>query len=90
MHLLLQAGGSGVTVKLDGSVSIDQATGRLTATFQESPQWPFEDIELTLDGGARAPLANPSTCGTALGAIVSADALQRASTRRTRRASRSS
>jgi hypothetical protein len=66
MHLLLQARGSGVTVKLDGSVSIDQATGRLTATFQESPQWPFEDIELTLNGGARAPLANPSSCGTPL------------------------
>jgi uncharacterized repeat protein (TIGR01451 family) len=66
MHLLLQAQGSGVTVKLDGSVSIDQATGRLTATFQESPQWPFEDIELTLNGGARAPLANPSSCGTPL------------------------
>ena len=66
MHLLLQAQGSGVTVKLDGSVSIDQATGRLTATFQESPQWPFEDIEMTLNGGARAPLANPSSCGTPL------------------------
>lgn len=66
LRLLLQAGGSGVTVKLEGSVSIDQSTGQLTATFRESPQWPFEDLELTLNGGSRAPLANPSSCGTAL------------------------
>ena len=68
LHLLLQARGSGVTVKLDGSVSIDQASGRLTATFPNSPQWPFEDVALTLNGGARAPLANPSVCGTPLAA----------------------
>ena len=58
-----------MTVKLDGSVSIDQATGQLTATFQESPQWPFEDVELTLNGGARAPLANPSSCGRPLDGV---------------------
>jgi hypothetical protein len=68
LHLLLQARGSGVTVKLDGSVSIDQATGRLTATFQNSPQWPFEDVTLTLNGGAQAPLANPAVCETPLAA----------------------
>ncbi len=66
MRLLLQARGSGVTVKLEGSVSIDQASGRLTATFEQTPQWPFEDIELTLNGGGRAPLANPSACGSPL------------------------
>ena len=37
LRLLLQAQGSGVTVKLEGAASIDQSTGQLTVTFQESP-----------------------------------------------------
>jgi hypothetical protein len=68
IRLQLQAQGSGVTVKLEGSGSIDQATGQLTVTFRESPQLPFEDVRLTLDGGSRAPLANTSTCGVPLAA----------------------
>ncbi|MGD0452464.1 MAG: hypothetical protein ABSB69_02600 [Solirubrobacteraceae bacterium] len=66
IRLLLQAQGSGVTVKLEGATSIDQSTGQLTATFDEAPQLPFEDLKLTLDGGQNAPLANPSTCGVPL------------------------
>ncbi|HTU80466.1 MAG TPA: hypothetical protein VMF09_17085 [Solirubrobacteraceae bacterium] len=69
IRLLVQAQGSGVTIKLEGSASIDQATGQLTASFQELPQLPFEDVQLTLDGGADAPLANsPTACGTPLSA----------------------
>jgi hypothetical protein len=68
IRLLLQAQGSGVTVKLEGSATIDQQTGQLTATFDESPQLPFEQLKLTLDGGANAPLANGSTCGVPLAA----------------------
>jgi uncharacterized repeat protein (TIGR01451 family) len=68
IHLLLQAQGSGVTIKLEGSGSIDQSTGQLTVTFDESPQLPFEELKLTLDGGATAPLANASTCGVPLSA----------------------
>lgn len=68
LRLLLQAQGSGVTVKLEGSTSIDQSTGQLTVTFAESPQLPLEDLKLTLNGGSRAPLANPSRCGVPLAA----------------------
>jgi hypothetical protein len=68
IRLLLQAQGSGVTVKLEGSGAIDQQTGQLTATFDESPQLPFEQLKLTLDGGANAPLANGSACGVPLAA----------------------
>jgi len=66
VRLLVQAQGSGVTVKLDGATSIDQSTGQLTARFDEAPQLPFEDLKLTFDGGQSAPLVNPSTCGTPL------------------------
>ncbi len=65
LRLLLQAQGSGVTVKLEGSGSIGQGTGSLSATFKDNPQLPFEDLQLTLSGGPRAPLANPTVCGPA-------------------------
>ncbi len=68
VRLFVQAQGSGVTIKLVGSVAIDQATGDLTATFANDPQLPLEDLKLTLDGGPGAPLANASTCGVALAA----------------------
>lgn len=57
--------GSGVVVKLPGSVSVDTATGRITARFRENPQLPFEKLTLTLKGGPQAPLANPQSCGSA-------------------------
>ncbi|MCW3020293.1 MAG: hypothetical protein JWN10_2601, partial [Solirubrobacterales bacterium] len=68
LRLLVQAQGSGVTVKLEGATSIDQSTGQLTARFSELPQLPFEEIQLSLNGGARAPLANASVCGVPLAA----------------------
>ena len=71
VRLLVQAQGSGVTVKLEGATSIDQSTGQLTMTFVNAPQLPFEDLKLTLNGGSRAPLANTSTCGVPLAASSS-------------------
>jgi hypothetical protein len=67
-RLLLQAqgeGSDGVLVKVEGSLSINQQTGQLTATFDETPQLPFNELKLTLGGGPRAALANPRTCGPA-------------------------
>lgn len=58
-------GQSGVVVKLEGSVSVNQQTGQLTATFDNNPQLPFSDFRLTLGGGPRATLANPRICGPA-------------------------
>ncbi len=66
IRLLLQVQGAGVTVKLEGSTTIDQGTGQLTVSFVQAPELPFADLTLTLNGGARAPLANPSTCGIPL------------------------
>ena len=68
IRLLLEAHSSGVTVKLEGHVSIDQASGGLTASFPEDPQLPIEEVRLVFDGGSNAPLANPATCGTPLAA----------------------
>jgi hypothetical protein len=54
----------GVHLKLPGEVRADPNTGQLTATFAETPQLPAEEIKLEFKGGARAPLRNPSDCGT--------------------------
>ena len=69
VRLYLQAigeGSDGITVKLAGSGSIDPQTGRLTTTFAENPQLPFERVKLELQGGPRATLANPRACGPAV------------------------
>jgi hypothetical protein len=69
VRLYLQAigeGGDGITIKQAGTGSIDQRTGRLTTSFPEEPQLPFEHIKLEMTGGPRATLANPRTCGPAL------------------------
>jgi hypothetical protein len=62
--LYIEAAGEGVVIKLPGKVAADPATGRLTASFDENPQLPFEELKLHFDGGPRAPLANPQTCGS--------------------------
>ena len=63
--LYLEADGSGVVVKLKGTVSVDPSTGRVTARFTENPQLPVSEVSIRLKGGARAPLANPRQCGPA-------------------------
>ncbi len=54
-----------VTVRLKGTVTPDETTGRLTATFAENPEQPFSNVILHFNGGPLAPLANPLVCGTA-------------------------
>ncbi len=55
----------GISVRLQGTVTPNETTGQLTATFTELPEQPFSNAILHFTGGALAPLANPLTCGTA-------------------------
>ena len=55
--------GKGVLVKVRGTVTPNPLTGQLTAVFDENPQLPFSELKLQLNGGSRAPDANPSVCG---------------------------
>ncbi len=55
---------TGVRVKLAGDVHLDQSTGRLTSTFKNSPQVPFENIVIKFFGGPTATQSTPSECGT--------------------------
>jgi hypothetical protein len=62
---LVGEGESGIVVKLEGHGEINQQTGQITTVFENTPQLPFSEFQLTLQGGERATLANPRTCGTA-------------------------
>ena len=55
----------GVYLKLAGHASVNAQTGRVTATFEDQPQFPVSEINIALKRGPRAPLANPQTCGAA-------------------------
>ncbi|HEY7830829.1 MAG TPA: hypothetical protein VIC06_09730 [Solirubrobacteraceae bacterium] len=63
IRLLVAASGDGVNVKVPGTVHLDAASGRLTATFQEIPQQPVTDIKLVFNGGPQAALTTPRVCG---------------------------
>jgi hypothetical protein len=54
---------SGVLVKLAGKVDLDETTGRIVATFENTPQAPIEDLEVHLFSGPLAPLSTPTHCG---------------------------
>ncbi|HEX4670792.1 MAG TPA: hypothetical protein VH279_00920, partial [Solirubrobacteraceae bacterium] len=61
--LLVAVDDHGVHLKLTGQVTLDQATGQITTVFDDLPQVPFTSFALTFQGGDRAVLANPSSCG---------------------------
>jgi hypothetical protein len=76
MYMLVEDPVSGSTVKLAGEVRLCentgevvdgmscQAPGQIITTFDNTPDLPFEDLELHFFGGERAPLSTPSHCGT--------------------------
>jgi hypothetical protein len=64
LKLLVVAAGEGVNLKLVGNINLDEQTGRLTTTFDETPELPFTTFRLSFNGGARAALATPTGCGT--------------------------
>ncbi len=70
--LYLELGGegelsySGVHIKVEGRTEVNPATGQLTTIFEENPQAPFTELKVHLNGGPRAPLANPAVCGPAV------------------------
>jgi hypothetical protein len=76
MYLMVEDPISGSTVKLTGEVQLCEAAGQVVdgvscqgqgqiiTTFKNTPDIPFEELELHFFGGERAPLATPSRCGT--------------------------
>jgi hypothetical protein len=54
---------SGVLVKLAGEGHVDEGTLRVSTTFKNTPQVPFEELQINLFGGPRASLSTPPSCG---------------------------
>jgi hypothetical protein len=76
MYMFIEDPVSGSLVKIAGEVRLCesagqilsgvscQVPGQLVATFKNTPDIAFEDLELHFFGGERAPLRTPSRCGT--------------------------
>jgi hypothetical protein len=63
MYMIIEDPYSGSLVKLAGELKLT-STGQIVTTFKNTPDIPFEDLELHFFGGERAPLTTPSRCGT--------------------------
>jgi hypothetical protein len=70
-QLYLELGGTGaladtgVNLKVRLKTEADPATGQLTTVAEDTPQLPFSELRIRLNGGPRAPLDNPAACGRA-------------------------
>ena len=70
--LYLELGGTGelaktgVHYKVAFETQANPATGQLTAKVLGTPQTPFSDLKVDLNGGPRAALDNPAACGPAI------------------------
>jgi hypothetical protein len=64
VYLVVDDPATGVLIKVAGKLDPDPQSGRLTVSFDQSPQLPFEDVKLHFFGAARSPFATPITCGT--------------------------
>jgi uncharacterized repeat protein (TIGR01451 family) len=71
-RLYLELGGTGelaqtgVHFKVPLEAHVNTATGQITTTTLGTPQAPFSELRIHLNGGPRAPIDNPSTCGPAV------------------------
>jgi hypothetical protein len=64
LYLVIEEPERGILVKIPGRIDLDPLTGQITTTFDDLPQFPASDMQMSLKGGVRAGLVNPTTCGT--------------------------
>ncbi len=63
LYIFAEDSVSGVLVKLAGEGHVDEGTLRISTTFRNAPQVPFEDFRLELFGGLRASVTTRALCG---------------------------
>lgn len=64
IYIVVEDPETGTIVKLAGHVEPDPVTGQLRTVVDDLPQFPFTDVKVDLNGGPRASLLTPDTCGT--------------------------
>ena len=62
-RIILVADGFNVHVKILADVLPDPQTGRLTLSFPNLPEFPFEEFDMHFFGSERGLLATPTQCG---------------------------
>ncbi len=67
LYLVAEDPVSGVLVKLAGEGHLDEATGRVSTTFRNTPEVPFEELQVQLFGGPRASVSTAPFCGAHAG-----------------------
>jgi hypothetical protein len=63
LAMYLTVRGPNFYLKLPGRIDPDPVTGQLKVTFDDTPQLPFESLNLELKSGPKAPLSTPKACG---------------------------
>jgi hypothetical protein len=63
LYLELEGPNSGIVVKLKGHTTLKAGSGRVTAGFEEIPQFPIGDVVVSTKAGEHAALENPQACG---------------------------
>ncbi len=64
LYIVAESEKLGLHVKLAGEGHLEEDTGQISTTFTDTPQVPFEELQLELFGGPRGSLATPSSCGS--------------------------
>jgi hypothetical protein len=57
----------GAHVKLPGRLIVDKQTGQIESVLLETPQFALREVKVVFKSGFRAPLVNPSSCGSFAG-----------------------
>jgi Domain of unknown function DUF11 len=63
MYFVINEPQRDLLIKIPGKIDLDPVTGQIKVTFDDLPQFPLSDMQLTFKGGVRSALANPRTCG---------------------------
>ena len=69
VYLVAKDPSRGLQVKLAGRIDPDPGNGDLMASFDELPQLPYSDLDLTFRAGQRSFLVTPPACGPAISRI---------------------
>jgi hypothetical protein len=64
IYIVIDDPRTGVIVKLPAEVKANPATGQLTSTVNDTPQFPFSTLRTHFFGGSTASLSTPASCGT--------------------------